>query len=174
MWLSESLNSLAQAQWLIMKEHVPGICNPAKFKFCSKLLYIVLYVSHVIMAQKSPYASDNSFRMSAQWITCKWIKNIWAKFILKYRTWPNVFWVLNETKFWERASKTPKQSQTLFFVYINAKGLTQLQCCLVIKTPAPRNSGRPSWDPAPPRPASNQLPDHSMNYPRIMQKNHMG
>ena len=99
MWLSESLNSLAQAQWLIMKEHVPGICNPAKFKFCSKLLYIVLYVSHVIMAQKSPYASDNSFRMSAQWITCKWIKNIWAKFILKYRTWPNVFWVFAHRKY---------------------------------------------------------------------------
>lgn len=99
MWFSESLNSLAQAQWLIMKEHVPGICNPAKFKFCSKLLYIVLYVSHVIMAQKSPYASDNSFRMSAQWITCKWIKNIWAKFILKYRTWPNVFWVFAHRKY---------------------------------------------------------------------------
>lgn len=82
-----------------MKEHVLGICNMAKHKFCSKLLCTVLYISHIIMAQISPYASNNSFRMSAQWITCKWIKNIWAKFILKYRTLPNVFWVFTHRKY---------------------------------------------------------------------------
>lgn len=70
----------------------------SKHEFCSKLLCIMLYVSHTIMAQKSPYASNNSFRMSVQWITCKWIRNIWAKFILKHRTRPNVFWVFTHHK----------------------------------------------------------------------------
>lgn len=86
-------------QRIIRKKHVLGICNMAKHKFCSKFLCIIVYVSHIIMAPKSAYASNNSFRMSVQGITCKWIKNTWAKFILKYRTWPNMFWVFTHHRF---------------------------------------------------------------------------
>lgn len=127
---SVSYSILLVKQWIIRKKHVLGICNMAKHKFCSKFLCIIVYVSHIIMAPKSPYASNNSFRMSVQGITCKWIKNIWAKFILKYRTWPNVFWVfthhrsLTDTVGWSAVSAVVLHK--LFLRYLGVRTLASV------------------------------------------------